>query len=92
MKSRLFAKQEGNHPLNAWFWSEIWQKIAKDDPKCTSQVHQGLQMGYRLIDTASHYENEAEVGRAIRRSGVPREELQVVTKARRPFSWPFFLF
>ena len=50
---------------------------------CTSgQVYQGLNIGYRLIDTASHYENEVEVGRAIRRSGIPREELQVVTKAR----------
>ena len=34
-----------------------------------------LEVGYRLLDTAVNYENEAEVGEAIRRSGVPREEL-----------------
>lgn len=36
--------------------------------------------GYRLIDTASGYLNEEAVGRAIKRSGVPREELFITTK------------
>lgn len=39
-----------------------------------------LQVGYRHIDTATTYGNEAEVGRAIRDSGVPREEIFLVTK------------
>jgi diketogulonate reductase-like aldo/keto reductase len=39
-----------------------------------------LDAGYRSIDTARVYENEAGVGRAIRRSGVPREEVFVTTK------------
>jgi 2,5-diketo-D-gluconate reductase A len=39
-----------------------------------------IDIGYRLIDTAVNYENEVEVGEAIRRSGVPREELQVTSK------------
>lgn len=36
--------------------------------------------GYRHVDTASAYGNEKEVGRAIRKSGIPREELFVTTK------------
>jgi 2,5-diketo-D-gluconate reductase A len=39
-----------------------------------------LEAGYRLLDTAVNYGNEAEVGEAIRRSGVPREEIVVQTK------------
>jgi 2,5-diketo-D-gluconate reductase A len=39
-----------------------------------------LDAGYRLIDTAVNYENENEVGEALRRSGVPREELRVTSK------------
>jgi methylglyoxal/glyoxal reductase len=43
-------------------------------------VSNALKIGYRHIDTASYYQNEAEVGRAIRESGIPREELFVTTK------------
>jgi diketogulonate reductase-like aldo/keto reductase len=39
-----------------------------------------LQSGYRLIDTARYYENEESVGRALRASGIPREQLFVTTK------------
>jgi 2,5-diketo-D-gluconate reductase A len=39
-----------------------------------------LDIGYRLIDTAVNYENEAEVGEAIRRSDIPREQLKVTSK------------
>jgi 2,5-diketo-D-gluconate reductase A len=39
-----------------------------------------LEAGYRLIDTAVNYGNEREVGEALRRSGVPREEVQVTSK------------
>jgi 2,5-diketo-D-gluconate reductase A len=41
-----------------------------------------LDLGYRHIDTAAAYANEAGVGRALRRSGIPREELFVTTKLR----------
>ena len=40
-----------------------------------------VQSGYRLIDTVSSYQNEEAVGRAIAKSGIPREELFVTTKA-----------
>ncbi len=43
-------------------------------------VKDGLDVGYRLIDTAQIYENEAEVGRAIAESRVPRDELFITTK------------
>ncbi|WP_264736723.1 aldo/keto reductase [Cytobacillus firmus] len=39
-----------------------------------------INIGYRLIDTAAFYENEEGVGRAIKESGVPREELFITTK------------
>src|SRR5690606_22103752 len=39
-----------------------------------------VESGYRLLDTAVNYTNEAEVGEAVRRSGVPRDELNVTTK------------
>lgn len=43
-------------------------------------VYDALTIGYRLIDTASSYQNEAAVGRAIKRSGIPRERLFVTSK------------
>src|SRR3954453_8111626 len=43
-------------------------------------VSDALAVGYRHIDTAATYQNEAEVGRAIRASGIPREELFITTK------------
>jgi diketogulonate reductase-like aldo/keto reductase len=43
-------------------------------------VSQALENGYRLIDTAVNYGNEIEVGEAIRRSGVPRDEIVVTSK------------
>lgn len=39
-----------------------------------------LEVGYRLLDTAVNYENEREVGEAFRRSGLPREEVQIASK------------
>ena len=47
---------------------------------CFESVTSALQSGVRLIDTAYMYGNEEEVGRAIRESGIPREEIFVITK------------
>ena len=52
----------------------------KDSEVCEEAVVQAIKAGYRLIDTAAAYENEESVGRAIRRSGTPREELFITTK------------
>lgn len=46
----------------------------------TEAVAEALKSGYRHIDTAIGYGNEAEVGEGIRRSGVPRDEIFVTTK------------
>ena len=43
-------------------------------------VNDALEAGYRMIDTAASYFNEEQVGNAIRRSGLKREELFVTTK------------
>ena len=51
-----------------------------DPAVCEQAVTEALNIGYRLLDTASSYQNEEAVGRAIRRSGVAREELFVTTK------------
>lgn len=47
---------------------------------CEQSVDEALQTGYRLIDTAASYLNEEAVGKAIKRSGVAREEVFVTTK------------
>lgn len=39
-----------------------------------------LELGYRLLDTATYYRNEREVGEAVRQSGIPREEIFITTK------------
>jgi 2,5-diketo-D-gluconate reductase A len=46
----------------------------------TSAIVSALEAGYRLVDTAVNYENEFEVGEAIRRSGLPRDEVLVASK------------
>ena len=51
-----------------------------DADECERSVYEALQTGYRLIDTAAVYMNEEAVGRAIKRSGVVREEVFVTTK------------
>jgi len=48
--------------------------------ECERCVLDAIQTGYRLIDTAQSYQNEEAVGTAIKRSGVPREELFITTK------------
>jgi len=50
------------------------------DAETEESVSAALEAGYRLLDTASAYGNEAAVGRAIASSGLPREELFVTTK------------
>ena len=52
----------------------------KDLDECERSVVDAIQTGYRLIDTAQSYENEEAVGKAIKRCGVPREELFITTK------------
>ena len=52
----------------------------RDEAECVRSVRDALDVGYRLIDTAASYANEAAVGQAIRESGVPRDEIFLTTK------------
>lgn len=52
----------------------------KDLAECERSVVDAIETGYRLIDTAQSYGNEEAVGKAIKRSGVPRDELFITTK------------
>ena len=54
-----------------------WQLHGED---CARVVQMALEMGYRHIDTAYMYENQVDVGRGFRASGVEREEVFVTTK------------
>jgi len=51
-----------------------------DHAVCEQSVLDAIEAGYRLIDTAQAYGNEEAVGNAIKKSGVPREELFITTK------------
>ena len=56
----------------------VWQ--AGTGPRVLRAVSAALETGYRLIDTAKLYGNEAEVGEAVRRGPVPRDQVFVTTK------------
>ncbi len=67
---------DGNHmPL---LGLGVWQ--VADGPDCENAVRWALELGYRHIDTAQAYGNEESVGRALRDSGVAREEVFLTTK------------
>jgi diketogulonate reductase-like aldo/keto reductase len=56
----------------------VWQ--VPNGPECENAVHAALELGYRHIDTAQAYGNEESVGRGLRASGVPRNEVFITTK------------
>jgi diketogulonate reductase-like aldo/keto reductase len=56
----------------------VWQ--VSDGKQCEDAVRWALELGYRHIDTAQAYGNERSVGKALRDSGVPREDVYITTK------------
>ena len=56
----------------------VWQ--VPDGPTCVHAVRAALELGYRHIDTAQAYGNESSVGRALRESGIARDEVFITTK------------
>ncbi|MBQ1334276.1 MAG: aldo/keto reductase [Clostridia bacterium] len=54
--------------------------LVSDLEECERSVSWALSAGYRLIDTAAIYKNEEAVGAAIKKSGIPRDELFITTK------------
>lgn len=55
----------------------VYQMNPKD---CERSVLEALEIGYRLLDTAAVYGNEREVGKAVKQSGIKREEIFITTK------------
>ena len=53
---------------------------AEEGPDVEGEIRYGLSLGYRTIDTAALYGNEDSVGRTVRESGLPRDEVFVATK------------
>ena len=56
----------------------VWQ--VPDGPECVQAVRWALELGYRHIDTAQAYGNEASVGKALTESGIARDEIFLITK------------
>src|SRR5438477_902321 len=56
----------------------VWQ--VPNGPECVNAVRWALELGYRHIDTAQAYGNEESVGRALRDSGIPRDQVFLTTK------------
>jgi len=56
----------------------VWQ--VTEGKVCVDAIRSALEVGYRHIDTAQAYRNEASVGQALRESGVPREQVFITTK------------
>lgn len=54
--------------------------LVENNGPCEEVVSKALRAGYRLIDTAAAYFNETDVGKAIQKSGIPREEIFVTSK------------
>lgn len=54
--------------------------MVENNGPCEEAVSRALQAGYRMIDTAAAYFNETDVGKAIKKSGIPREEIFVTSK------------
>ena len=73
-QERLLSVRREIPPLGLGTWQ------MPDGPECVNAVRWALELGYRHIDTAQVYGNEASVGRGLRESGVARDELFVTTK------------
>jgi len=56
----------------------VWR--VRDGPVCVDAVRWALELGYRHIDTAQAYGNEASVGQGLRESGIPRDQVFITTK------------
>ena len=71
------TRQLNNGVRMPWLGFGVW-KIENDETE--RSVGWAIEAGYRHIDTAKIYGNEKGVGRAVRASGIPREQLFVTTK------------
>lgn len=65
-----------------WLGLGVWQSAPGRETE--QAVRWALEIGYRHVDTAALYENEADVGKAVRASGVARESVFITTKVWNP--------
>ncbi|NMA95454.1 MAG: aldo/keto reductase [Clostridiales bacterium] len=63
-----------------WFGLGVWK--VRDESELNNAIKWAIEAGYRLIDTASAYGNEAGVGKAIKDASIDREEIFVTTKLK----------
>jgi diketogulonate reductase-like aldo/keto reductase len=61
-------------------WLGLGVFKTREGTEVINAVKNAIDAGYRSIDTAAYYQNETGVGKAIRESGVPREEIFITTK------------
>lgn len=85
METPLLRLRDGNKvPMLAFGTGTSWFKEPEDHDKFDKDLvvmaKDALEAGFRHLDCAEMYDNEAEVGQAIRESGIPREEIFVTTK------------
>ncbi|KPV44275.1 aldo/keto reductase [Alicyclobacillus ferrooxydans] len=65
-----------------WLGLGVWQGKPRDGDDVVAAIRHALTIGYQCIDTAAGYENEPGVGKAIRESGLNRENVFITTKLR----------
>ncbi|XP_076080467.1 glyoxal reductase-like isoform X1 [Mytilus galloprovincialis] len=75
--SKITLNDGGSMPL---FGLGVWRATPGPGGQTEQAVAFALQKGYRMIDTAEMYENEADVGRELKKSGLNREDVFIVTK------------
>jgi len=61
-----------------WLGLGVWQSAPGRETE--QAVRWALEIGYRAVDTATLYQNEADVGKAVRGSGLPRDSVFITTK------------
>jgi diketogulonate reductase-like aldo/keto reductase len=74
--TETYALRNGNHIPKIGFGT--W--LLKEGDECYTAVADALNVGYRHIDTARAYFNEASAGRAVRDSGIPRDQVYITSK------------
>lgn len=79
MTTDLISVKKLNNGVNMpWFGLGVWQ--VEDGNEAIDSVKAALKSGYRAIDTAAAYGNEESVGKAIKESGLARDELFITSK------------
>lgn len=76
------SKSLNNGVKMPWIGLGVWQGVPRDGDDVVAAIRHALSIGYQSIDTAAGYENEVGVGKAIRESGISRENVFVTTKLR----------